>query len=414
MKRNLLLLMGIICLFVSPIVCSLTKDPLDNQLQLIVDKFLQDNAAQEQLAGISASIFIPQEKQDHHDVKNFTAGTVGQAPFLNKLTSNDFFEIGRISQSFITVLILQLHTQNKLSLDDPLGKWLPEYTQWTKVTIRELLNMTSGIPNYSSDPAFQKKMNANLNYQWTNKELLAYAHPEKPLHQNQNHLFSYSDSNYLLAALVIEKVTKDNFSHQLAQLFKQANLNNSFYLAGPEAEKIKKEISNRLTHGYYYAKQDKKLMDSFNRNLSWLGAAGAVVATTEDVARWVLLLYRGTLIEARYREDALAAMETIISLKTGHPIPEVNELDSIGFGLGVSAYYDKKSKHTFWLYQGDTLGFRIIYFWNPCNDIVTVVAGNSKTGQEHFDFKLDDPLVQINLKLYQAIVKSHNELQCEV
>jgi D-alanyl-D-alanine carboxypeptidase len=339
---------------------------------------------------------------------------MGKAPLLQKVTPNDLFDIGSITKSFVTVLILQLQTQQKLSLDDPLGKWLPQYSQWSKVTIRQLLNMTSGIPNYSADPAFEKQMEANLNYSWSDEELLTYAHPEKPIKMDEKNLFSYSNSNYILAAMIIEKVTNDNFAHQVEQLFKQGNLNNSFYLAGAKAAATKKQISSRLTHGYFYDESTKKLIDTFDGNLSWAAAAGAIVANTEDVTRWVQLLYRGTLIEARFREDSLADMETIVSMKTGHPIPAVSETDPAGFGLGVGAYYDKASKQKFWVYQGSTLGFRFMYIWNPCNDITTVAALNSKAGEGEPDSKMGNHILQANLDLYQAVIKNHNELQCEL
>lgn len=274
--------------------------------------------------------------------------------------------------------------------------------------------MTSGIPNYSEDKEFNKKMEANLSRVWTDEELLTYAHPEKPIKRDEKNLFEYSNSNYILAALIIEKVTNDSFSHQIEQLFKQGNLKSSFYLAGANADATKKQISNRLTHGYFYDESSKKLIDTFDGNLSWAAAAGAIVANTEDVAHWVQLLYRGSLIDARYREDALAAMETIVSMKTGHPIPTVSEEDPTGFGLGVGAYYDKTSKQKFWVYQGSTLGFRFMYFWNPCNDITTVVALNSKAGEGDPGSKLGNHIVQANLDLYQAVIKNHNELQCEL
>ena len=127
-------------------------------------------AKQEKFTAIEASVLIPRDKGiDVRDIKNFSAGTMGNAPFLQKITTNDLFDIGSITKSFVTVLILQLHTQQKLSLDDPLGKWLPQYTQWSKVTLRQLLNMTSGIPNYSEDSGFEKKMEANWTYVWTDE-----------------------------------------------------------------------------------------------------------------------------------------------------------------------------------------------------------------------------------------------------
>jgi D-alanyl-D-alanine carboxypeptidase len=391
------------------------SNQLDSQIQQAVDKYVQNYAKQERFTAISASVLIPQNKQaDVRTIKTFVAGTMEQAPLLQKITPNDLFDIGSITKSFVTVLILQLHTEKKLSLDDALGNWLPQYPQWSKVTIRQLLNMTSGIPNYSADPEFDKKMETNLNYVWTDEELLAYAHPEKPIKMDEKNLFSYSNSNYILASLVIEKVTQDTFAHQMELLFKEGNLNNTYYLAGAQASETQKAISARKIHGYFYDEQTNQLIDTFNNDLSWAGAAGALVANTEDVVRWVQLLYRGTLIKAPYREDALARMETLVSMETGKPIATVNAENPHGFGLGVGAYYDNKTKQNFWVYQGSTLGFRVMYFWNPCNDVTTAVALNSKAGEGNPNSKLGNHILEANLQLHDLIMQSHKELQCDL
>ena len=417
MKKNFSFVTGVMSLLISTSVFSLPaiSDPLDPKLQQIVDNYQKKYADLEKFTAIGVSVLIPQNKHsDLKDIKNFSAGTMGRAPFLAKVTPNDLFDIGSITKSFVSVLILQLHTQQKLSLDDSIGKWLPQYAQWSKVTIRQLLNMTSGIPNYSADPAFEKKMDANLNYHWNDEELLSYAHPEKSIQMDEKNLFSYSNSNYILAAMIVEKVTNDTFSHQLELLFREGHLNNSYYLAGAEGEARKKQILSRLTHGYFYDESSQKLVDTFDGNLSWAASAGAIVGTTTDVTHWVQLLYRGSLIEARYREDALAAMETIVSMKTGRPIASVSEEEPAGFGLGVGAYFDKDSKQKFWVYQGSTLGFRFMYLWNPCNDITTVVALNSKAGEGDPNSKMGNHILEANLELYQAITSEHKELKCEL
>ena len=64
------------------------------------------------------------------------------------------WQIGSNTKAFTSVLLLQLEAKGRLSIDDPLARWLPEYPQWGDVTIRRLLSMTSGIPTYDAQPAF--------------------------------------------------------------------------------------------------------------------------------------------------------------------------------------------------------------------------------------------------------------------
>ncbi|WP_392536902.1 serine hydrolase domain-containing protein [Legionella sp. 227] len=410
--------LAFVAFFSPPMLYAANSDPssnITNQLQKEIDSYYQQYSKKEKFTAIAASVLIPQNqmssKKETHTVVH---GTMGFPPLSQPITSSNLFDIGSITKSFTALILLQLQTEGKLSLDDHLGKWLPQYPNWKEVTLRQLLNMTSGIPNYSADDEFSKKMEANLNRVWTDEELLKYAHPEKPLKKRQGNLFEYSNSNYILAAMVIEKITNDTFANQLKLriINAQNGLNNSFYLAGPDGQAEEKAIENRRVHGYFYDEKKNKLIDTLTNDLSWATAAGAIVANTEDVVRWVQLLYHGTLVKPIYRERILAELESVVSMKTGQPIPKVTEEDPHGFGLGVGYLYDKELKQRFWVYKGSTLGFRVMYFWQPCNNVTTVVALNSKGGEGNPDSKLGDEIIRANLGLYKVILKNYPELQC--
>ncbi len=277
------------------------------------------------------------------------------------------------------------------------------------------MERSSGIPNYSADKEFDKKMMSNLSYVWTDDELISYAHPENPIEYKKNNPFDYSNTNYILAAKVIEKVTQDTYEHQLqVRIINQNNsLKNTFYLAGPSGAELEKSVLNRRIHGYFYDEDTKKLYDTITNDLSWAAAAGGLVANTEDVARWVQLLYRGTLINPVYRERALEELEDVVSIKTGLPIVTVTAEDPSGFGLGVGSLYDETLKQRFWFYQGSTLGFRVMYIWNPCNDVTVVVALNGKAGEGNPSSKMGNQIAKANQALYGIILKQHPELRCE-
>ncbi|AWN74622.1 serine hydrolase domain-containing protein [Legionella anisa] len=388
---------------------------LTNQLQKEIDAYYKKYSKKEKFTAIAASVLIPQNQvNDKKEVKTVVHGTMGYPPLSQPITPNNLFDIGSITKSFTALILLQLQTEDKLTLDDPLGKWLPQYPNWKNVTLRQLLNMTSGIPNYSEDDEFSKEMESHLDKVWTDEELLKYAHPEKPLKKKKGNLFEYSNSNYILAALVIEKITNDTFVNQLKlRIINSKNgLHNSFYLAGPDGQSVGKAIEDRRVHGYLYDEEKNKLIDTLTNDLSWAAAAGAIVATPEDVVHWVQLLYRGTLIKPDFRERILAELESVVSMKTGQPIPEVTKDDPYGFGLGVGYLYDTDLKQSFWIYKGSTLGFRVMYFWQPCNNVTTVVALNSKGGEGNPDSKLGDKIIEANQNLYKVILKNYPELQC--
>ncbi|MBN9228128.1 MULTISPECIES: serine hydrolase domain-containing protein [Legionella] len=399
----------------APMLYADSSSNLTNQLQKEIEGYYQKYSKKEKFSAIAATVLIPQNrmssKKETHTVVH---GTMGFPPLSQPITANNLFDIGSITKSFTALILLQLQTEDKLTLDDPLGKWLPQYPNWKNVTLRQLLNMTSSIPNYSEDEEFSRKMEAHLDKIWTDEELLKYAHPEKPLKKRKDNLFEYSNSNYILAGLVIEKVTNDTFANQLKLriINSQNGLNDSFYLAGPDSQAIAKSVEERRVHGYFFDEKTNKLIDTISNDLSWAGAAGAIVATTEDVMRWVQLLYHGTLIKPIYRERILAELESVVSMKTGQPIPKVTAEDPHGFGLGVGSLYDKELKQRFWVYKGSTLGFRVMYFWQPCNNVTTVVALNGKGGEGDPNSKLGDEIMKANLSLYKAILKNYPELQC--
>jgi len=388
-----------------------------NQVQQVINDYYKNFSEKEKFTAIVASVLIPQNRQNNNKkINTVVTGTMGYPPFSQPVTPSSLFEIGSITKSFTALILLQLQIEGKLSLEDHLGKWLPEYHQWKDVTLRQLLNMTSGIPNYSEDKEFDKKLEAHLDAVWTNEELLTYAHPDKPLEHKRKNLYEYCNSNYILAAMVIEKVTQDTFANQLKLRILNAKngLNNTFYPAGANEKAVQQAILERKVHGYYYDAKTNKSVDTINNDLSWAGAAGAIVADTEDVVHWVQLLYRGLLINARYRERILAELESVVSMKTGRPISTVTEDDPRAFGLGVGYLYDKETRQRFWVYKGSTLGFRVMYLWQPCNDVTTVVALNSKGGEGNPDSKLGDEIMKANINLYKVVMKNYPELRCMV
>lgn len=388
---------------------------LKNQMQKVVNDYYKKYSDKELFTAIAASAHIPGDKQsDSTRINTVVTGTIGVPPLTQKITPDNLFDIGSITKSFTAMILLQLQSEDKLSLDDTLGKWLPQYPNWKEVTLRQLLNMTSGIPNYSEDPVFDKKLKELTNV-WTDQELLTYAHPEKPLKVNNENRYEYSNSNYILAALVIEKVTQDTFANQLKKRIINAknHLNNSYYPAGPDGVAVGNEIMKQRIHGYFYDEKSKKSVDTIDNDLSWAASAGAIVATIDDVVTWVQLLYHGTLFEPAQREKALNELESLVSTKTGRPIATLTENDPSGFGLGVICRYDKESKQLFWYYEGSTLGFRVMYLWSPCNNVTTVVALNSKGAEGNPDSQMGDNISIANLELYNTIIKLHPELRCK-
>ncbi len=128
------------------------------------------------------------------------------------------FRMGGLTKPFISTLVLQMVTEGKLSLDDTLAQRLPDtavhFPHSAQITIRHLLNMTSGIPDYRDNPAFWEVVRAQEKRGWQPEELLPYA-AELPTTAVPGETFHYSNTNYLLLQMILAMVLKDPLAEEL-------------------------------------------------------------------------------------------------------------------------------------------------------------------------------------------------------
>jgi len=140
---------------------------------------------------------------------NVTAGTTrygGGGP----VSPDALWQIGSNTKAFTAVMLLQLEAEGRLSINDTVGKWLPQYRAWRHITIRQLLNMTSGIPDYIGQPAFDSAVAAGTGF--SAARLVGYVAGAVT-----GDVWNYSNTNYILAQLIIEKVTHDTYADQLTR-----------------------------------------------------------------------------------------------------------------------------------------------------------------------------------------------------
>ncbi|MFF7307563.1 serine hydrolase [Streptomyces sp. NPDC008137] len=154
-----------------------------------------------------------------------TAG-VGNIQTGKPRSTQDHYRVASITKTFVATVVLQLEAEGKLSLDDTVEKWLPGLVRGNghdgrKVTLRQLLNHTSRIYDYLDDTGFQQKyMTADgfMKHRFdeaTPEELLAFAMANEP-YPESGESFNYSNTNYILAARVIEKATgSDDYGDEI-------------------------------------------------------------------------------------------------------------------------------------------------------------------------------------------------------
>ena len=135
--------------------------------------WLAERAPVEKATGIAAYVSFG----DPGPAIEAFAGKVGRAPNDAPVSQDTLFQMGSTSKSFAAAVILKLEAAGKLSLDDTVGRWLPEYPAWKDVSVRRLLNMSSGIPNYSETEAMSRTWAEEPNRTLSARDLVKLAYP---------------------------------------------------------------------------------------------------------------------------------------------------------------------------------------------------------------------------------------------
>ncbi|CAM4391383.1 D-alanyl-D-alanine carboxypeptidase precursor [Mycobacterium basiliense] len=139
--------------------------------------------------------------------KEMLTEAVGESMTGVPATTDMHFRNGAVAISYVSTLLLRLVDENRVSLDDTLSKWLPDFPHADRVTLGQLAQMTSGYPDYViGNDAFNNELYANPFRQWTTEELLAQI-AARPLLYEPGTNWDYAHTNYLLLGLALEKAT---------------------------------------------------------------------------------------------------------------------------------------------------------------------------------------------------------------
>ena len=359
----------------SPATAQSSDAALTLSLRRALAQYIATRAKPEHISAASLSISLKGSEKNI----NLAAGTTKYPNVGAKVTPADLFEIGSITKSFTSVAILRLETADKLTIEDKLGKWLPQYPEWKDVTIRRLLDMTSPIPGYDNQPSIAKIMGDDPSHRFSPEELIASAYPHNGKPEPVSG-WTYSNTNYILAQMIVEKASGKPYADVVRELFDQVGLKNTYY----EQNLYPASITDRMVSGYFFSHDpiNEPLApllgkDVKSDSVSWMQGAGGIVSSMEDVSRWARALYEGPLLADKQRGELM----TLVSDKTGEPISGASKERPSAFGLGVGAGF-RPVFGAYWYYQGMTLGYRVLYAYFPKNSAVIVVGLNSQPDEK--------------------------------
>jgi D-alanyl-D-alanine carboxypeptidase len=270
------------------------------------------------------------------------------------------FSVGSISKTFVAALTLRLVERGTIGLDDLLSMYVPDYPNAGHITVRQLLSHTSGLRDLFTSPGMAADILADPDRVWTAQEVLArigkpYFSPGKG--------WRYSNTNYVLMGLVIEKATGRTVAEQVREEFLEPLGLNHTFLQSEE------KPAGMLSHGYSTkGKANTRAIDSatdmipYNSEVTACGPAGAYASTADDLARWGSALYSGAVIS----HSSLAAMADV-SIST--------QFKARPYGLGFEKW-GLSGKWT-WGHLGALDGYAASLKYLPDLHVTIVVLANS-------------------------------------
>lgn len=298
-----------------------SKLSLALKLQNALDKALEIGSGGHQL-GVSAAIIIPGEE--------IWIGVAGVSHPDTPIVPEMLFNIGSCEKNFQAALVLKLNEEDKLSLDDPISRWLRDYSNINNaVTIRQLLNHTSGIYDFVEHPDSPWRngfSNIDATKTWTPEEVIASFVSEPYFSPGES--WHYATTNYLLLSMIIEAATQSTTFEEIKNRFlKPLNLEHTI---GEFTEPIFHDLL--ITHPWYDANGDGVIEDMSTRPITWLATLlpNLIYSSAGDMAKWINALYHQRTI---LTQDSLDEMLHFCS-----PTEDPGEPTVSGYGLGVADF----------------------------------------------------------------------------
>ncbi|MEU9014350.1 serine hydrolase domain-containing protein [Streptomyces sp. NPDC048479] len=263
--------------------------------------------------------------------------------------------LGSETKTFTVTALLMLVDQGKVSLDDPIGKYVDGVPNGDRITLRELAGMRSGLFNYTMDPDFFKALTTDPRRPFTPQELLAYSF-KHPVQFQPGEKFEYCNTNLILVGLAVEKVSGQPLAEFINRnVVAPAGLDHTLF---PKAA----EFPAPHAHGYTNQTATGKTEDATDWNPSWAWAAGAMISDLNDMRTWAGTLATGTLLRPATQAQRLKMSPSGLP-NTGYGLGIFNVAGWIGHNGSLPGYeslvvYLPESKATLVVLLNTDIGYK--------------------------------------------------------
>ena len=285
---------------------------------------------------------------------------LAQLDFEVPVAPEHVFEIGSVTKQFTAAAILRLAEQGRLSLADPIARFLPDFpTGGRTVTLEQLLSHTAGVPNYTDLPEWIPRWREDMSL-----ATLIGLFAGRPLDFEPGQSWSYSNSGYVLLGAVIEKVTGRSYEEFVeSELFAPLGMTGTRY--GHQEEVVAGRVAG-------YVKGPAGWLNAPYLSLTQPYSAGALMSTVDDLARWSDALEAGRVVSTASRDR----MFTPAVLRGG-------EQDGVstryGLGNAVTAVAGRPAHE----HGGGIHGFVADLLRVPDGDLLVIVLSNNPTVDPH-------------------------------
>jgi D-alanyl-D-alanine carboxypeptidase len=315
-----------------------------------------------------------------HDQRGDWVGSAGVRRLgeAAKPSTNGRFRIGSNTKTFVATVVLQLVAEGKIGLDASVAGYLPQYGLDRRITVRMLLQHTSGVFNHTGDyydgtampglPSTGQEWVDNRFHTYQPEELVRFA-LSKPALFVPGTDWNYSNTNYTLAGLLIEKVTGPSYAEEM-----QRRILRPLKLRDTVVPGARPGIPGPHAHGYYHYQDagQPKTVDVTRQNPSLIFAAGDMISTTKDLQTFFVALMGGRLLPA----------PLLAEMRRPHP--------KVGYGLGLFVE-DAGCGVTVIRHNGSTVGFGALMYSTP--DGGKTLTASVTAGDTELDVINDYPKV---------------------
>jgi D-alanyl-D-alanine carboxypeptidase len=342
-----------------------SESALDADLGAKLQQTLDQARVRAKVPGAAAAVIV--------DGQGEWTGASGKADLGSgePVTPETLFGIGSVTKSFVAALVLELDEEGLLSIDDRLSRWLPAYPRADRITLRQLLNHTSGVPDFTDVTRFWRAQRERPFARWSPERTLSFVRGSdfEPGHNQE-----YSNTNYILLGLVVEKATGSSVAEELERRILDPLELDSLRLQTTDAP------IGRAARAYGDYDDDGKRDAAPSRvtlvpspavaTAAW--TAGAMVGTAVDLARWADALFGGRVL----------APASLREMQSPPQCAECPRTPADGLGVAKTRVLIKTrvlKRADMWGHEGEIDGYRAAMWTIPSRGITVVTLWNDST-----------------------------------